>query len=126
MVTRGGKERGGVGGRGWVAGRAGDFASRVIVKLSSIYFTNLHITSAVVAASQRRVQKRGGRGMGATRRVSSATYVRKYMHVENGGKVVGAKREGGGCVFCYRPERGCRRRPTLWLQPRPTYDVRTR
>lgn len=65
--------------------------------------------------------------MGATRRVSSATYVRKYMHEENEGKgkVRGGEREGG-CVFCYRPERGCRRRPTLWLQLRPTYDVRTR
>jgi len=76
VVTRGGKD-GGVGGsRGGVAGRTGDFARRVIVKLSSIYFTNLHITSAVVAASQRRVQKRADGGMGATRRVSSATYVR--------------------------------------------------
>jgi len=62
-VTRGDKEREGVavGGGGSSAGRAGDFARRVIVKLSSIYFTNLHITSAVVAASQRRVQKRGER-----------------------------------------------------------------
>lgn len=73
MVTRGGKE-----GRerereewvvgGGVAGRAGDFARRVIVKLSSIYFTNLHITSAVVAASQKEGTKwvDGGNGCNET------------------------------------------------------------
>lgn len=48
-----------------IAGRAGDFARRVIVKLSSIYFTNLHTTSAVVAAARR------GYRRGAARRVSS-------------------------------------------------------
>lgn len=36
-----------------IAGRAGDFARRVIVKLSSIYFTNLHTTSAAVVAAAR-------------------------------------------------------------------------
>lgn len=79
VVTRGGKERGG-GGRGWgIAGRAGDFARRVIVKLSSIYFTNLHITSAVVAASQRRVQKRNGQGDGCNE-TSVLGDVRTYVH----------------------------------------------
>lgn len=113
-------------GGGGVAGRAGDFARRVIVKLSSIYFTNLHITSAVVAASQRKVRNGWTRGTAATRRVSSATYVCTYVSTctERMGEGEVGRRED--CMFCYRPERGCRRRPTLWLQPRPTYDVRTR
>lgn len=84
VVTRGGKEgREREGERrvvgGGIAGRAGDFARRVIVKLSSIYFTNLHITSAVVAASQRKVRNGWTGGTGATRRVSSATYVCTYV-----------------------------------------------
>lgn len=94
VVTRGGKEgRKRERGRereewmvgGGVAGRAGDFARRVIVKLSSIYFTNLHITSAV-AASQRRVRNGWMERTGATRDECPRrrTYVRKYMHVENG------------------------------------------
>lgn len=41
---------------------ARDFARRVIVKLSSIYFTNLHITSAVVAASLKEEGTEGVRG----------------------------------------------------------------
>lgn len=38
----------------------GDFARRVIVKLSSIYFTNLHTTSAVVVAAARTGHPTGG------------------------------------------------------------------
>ncbi|TGZ52614.1 hypothetical protein DBV15_07105 [Temnothorax longispinosus] len=117
-LLRGGyKERGG-GGRGWgVAGRAGDFARRVIVKLSSIYFTNLHITSAVVAASQRRIQKRGwtGGGGGATRRVSSATEQGKVAW-EGGGEA-----RGWLCVLL--PSRKGLQETTDFVAP-ATSDVR--
>lgn len=55
---RGKQGRKGAGARKeGIAGRAGDFARRVIVKLSSIYFTNLHTTSAVVAAARRGYQE---------------------------------------------------------------------
>lgn len=55
---RGKRGRKGAGARKeGIAGRAGDFARRVIVKLSSIYFTNLHTTSAVVAAARRGYQE---------------------------------------------------------------------
>lgn len=48
-----GRQGGGVARKEGIAGRAGDFARRVIVKLSSIYFTNLHTTSAAVVAAAR-------------------------------------------------------------------------
>lgn len=59
------------------AGRAGDFARRVIVKLSSIYFTNLHTTSAVVAAAREK-EATGGVQRDECPRLA------KYMHHQEG------------------------------------------
>lgn len=107
-----------------VAGRAGDFARRVIVKLSSIYFTNLHITSAVVAASQRRVQKRGCAGGWVQRDECPRrrTYVRKYMHEENGERW-GGRGEAGEWLCVLLPSRKGLQETTDFVAP-ATSDVR--
>lgn len=105
-----------------VAGRAGDFARRVIVKLSSIYFTNLHITSAVVAASQRRVQKRGGRGDGVQRdecprrRTYVSTCTKRTGEWWRGGS-------GGGWLCVLLPSRKGLQETTDFVAP-ATSDVR--
>lgn len=57
--------------------------------------------------------------MGATRRVSSATYVRKYMHEENGER--GEKAGGQLCVLL--PSRKGLQETTDFVAP-ATSDVR--
>lgn len=109
-------------GGGGVAGRAGDFARRVIVKLSSIYFTNLHITSAVVAASQRKVRNGWTRGTGATRRVSSATYVCTYVSTCTERTGEGEGRQEGG-LYVLLPSRKGLQETTDFVAP-ATSDVR--
>jgi len=117
VVTRGRKER--EGGRE-VAGRAGDFARRVIVKLSSIYFTNLHITSAASWLPRKGGYRMGGRVGVATRNECPRrrTYVRKYMQEKVGG---GGTAGGSLCVLL--PSRKGLQETTDFVAP-ATSDVR--
>lgn len=127
-MVRKGERRGRTGAGGGIAGRAGDFARRVIVKLSSIYFTNLHITSAVVAASQRRVQKDG---RGWVQRETSVlgdvrTYVRTYLPTYLPTYVstcTGSAERAGGWLCVLLPSRKGLQETTDFVAP-ATSDVR--